>query len=87
VDLELVTELAGEPREPSQVLVESGGLAVRLPHEHFVVEEVEEGVRVAQDVGERRQVVFHEDALAARPASALVVQEARQVSALRPRLD
>jgi hypothetical protein len=77
VDLELVTELAGELREPLQVLVEPGGPGVRLSQEHFVVEKIEKEVRVAQDVWERRQVLFDEDALAARPATALVVQKAR----------
>jgi hypothetical protein len=41
-----------------------------------VIEQVEEGVRVGQLVGERRQIRLHKNALAAFPATPLIVQEA-----------
>lgn len=84
MELELVAELPGELREPTQILLEPGGIAELLAHDDLVVDQVEKGLRISEQVGELLQIVLHEDAFASCPAAALVALEMRHVSTRRP---
>jgi hypothetical protein len=71
VDFKLVFQLRGELREAVQVFVEAGRFPALLSNDHFVVNQLQDGVGVLAEQRMLFQVGFHQSALAALPPRAL----------------
>jgi hypothetical protein len=74
MDFEERNECLGEVRKTASVFIEAGILLALGPEQNFVVDEIEDRVRVAAQRGLALQIGFHRNRRPGAPAAALVVQ-------------
>ena len=79
VDLEVQPEVAGQPREATQVLRQLRRFASPLAQQDLVIDQVEQPAGVVPQVGQLLEVGLDEDSLALLPALSLVDEQTGEI--------